>query len=749
MYTIIEKSILNPTVTRMVVEAPLIAAHAEAGQFVIVCAHERGERIPLTIADFDREHGTITIIFQLVGKTTLLLNELNEGDSIPEVAGPLGKASELENIKKVIVVGGGVGCAIAYPQAKALFGAGAQVELVAGFRNRDLVILEPEMRAVSTRLFLLTDDGSYGEHGFVTHRLERLLEEDAYDAVIAIGPLPMMRAVCELTRPQGIRTIVSMNSTMIDGTGMCGCCRLTVGDEVKFACVDGPDFDGHLVNFDEATRRSRVYQAHEEQEREAHRCRLTGQAHEVKKPKVNMAPQKTPMPEQPAALRVQNFDEVALGYTLEMAVNEANRCIDCKNRPCVAGCPVGVDIPAFIQQVAAGDISAAYQILTAANSLPAVCGRVCPQETQCEAVCTRGIKHQPVAIGRLERFVADYMNARECEYAPPAPPNGMSVAVIGAGPAGLTCAADLAKLGYAVTVFEAFHVAGGVLMYGIPEFRLPKTIVQDEIDRLRALGVDIRTNTVAGRTVTMDDLFRMGYKAIFVGSGAGLPNFMNIPGENLIGVYSANEFLTRINLMRSYDDRYDTPLLKMGRVAVIGGGNVTMDAARCARRLDTEQVTVIYRRSDQEMPARAEEVSHAREEEIEFLTLTNITAIHGDEEGRVCSVTCQKMALGEPDDSGRRRPVPVEGSEYELPVDAVIMAIGNSPGRLLKDSGAGFAFDRRGRIVVDDNLGTTQPGVFAGGDAVTGAATVIEAMGAGRKAAAAIDAYCKATETVV
>ncbi len=459
----------------------------------------------------------------------------------------------------------------------------------------------------------------------------------------------------------------------------------------------------------------------------------------------NMDPKKCPMPSQDPNVRNKNFDEVALGYTPEMAVNEAKRCLNCPKKPCQSGCPVGIDIPAFIAKVAEEDFEGAYQVLSASSALPAVCGRVCPQETQCEGKCVRGVKGESVGIGRLERFVADWHREHSTETPVRPAPNGHKVAIIGAGPSGLTAAGDLAKLGYAVTIYEALHLAGGVLVYGIPEFRLPKAIVQKEIDGLKAMGVDIETNMVIGKVLTIDELLNeYGFEAVYIASGAGLPRFMNIPGESLKGVYSANEYLTRINLMKAYRPDSKTPILHSHKVAVVGGGNVAMDAARCAKRLGAEEVYIVYRRGMEELPARKEEVEHAEEEGIIFKTLTNPVEVLGDEDGRVCGMTCVEMELGEPDASGRRRPIVKEGSEFTLDVDTMIMSIGTSPNPLIRSTTPGLETNRHGCIVTngDDGL-TSREGVYAGGDAVTGAATVILAMGAGKHAAKAIDEYIR------
>ena len=465
----------------------------------------------------------------------------------------------------------------------------------------------------------------------------------------------------------------------------------------------------------------------------------------------NMSPKKNPMPSQDPKVRAHNFDEVAIGYTEEMALDEALRCLNCKNMPCSNGCPVNIHIPEFISKIKEGDFEGAYQVISKTSSLPAVCGRVCPQESQCESKCVRGIKGEPVGIGRLERFVADWHNAHSTEAPEVAPSNGHRVAIVGSGPSGLTCAGDRAKKGYKVTVYEALHTAGGVLVYGIPEFRLPKRIVQKEVDNLIAMGVDVETNIVIGKTLTIDELFEQGFEAVFVGSGAGLPNFMNIPGEAYKGVYSANEFLTRSNLMKAYLDDPVTPIMKGGNVAVVGGGNVAMDAARTALRLGAEHVYIVYRRSLEELPARKEEVEHAMEEGVDFRLLNNPVEILGyhnpddrrdPKNGCVVGMKCIRMELGEPDEKGRRRPIPVEGSEFVLDVDTVVIAIGTSPNPLIKSTTKGLDVNKKGGIIVEEGTGkTSREGVYAGGDAVTGAATVISAMGAGKAAAKAIDEY--------
>jgi len=738
---IVERKVLAPSLVMWKLYVPDIAKRVKPGQFVVLRADDRAERIPLTVADFDREAGQITVIFQEVGASTKKLARFQPGQAILDVVGPLGKASHIEKFGTVVCVGGGVGVAPVYPIAKALHQAGNQIISIIGARSKEMLILEEEMKAISHELYVTTDDGTYGHHGFVTDELKRLIDEGRkIDLVLAIGPVVMMRAVSEVTRPYELKTVVSLNSVMIDGTGMCGGCRTTVGGETKFVCVDGPEFDAHKVNYKELMLRQQMYNREERRANWDHTCRLEAQV-EAARPKT-----REKMPEQEPKLRIQNFGEVALGYTRENALREASRCLGCKKPACVEGCPVNVQIPQFVGKMKEGDFEGAIRAIKETNALPAICGRVCPQESQCESKCVLGKKGEPVAVGRLERFAADYELAKgEVTVPEKVAPTGKRVAVVGAGPSGLTVAGELAKMGHEVTIFEALHKAGGVLVYGIPEFRLPKAIVQREVDYVQKLGVKIRTNTIVGQTASVDELFAEGFDAIFVGTGAGLPYFMNIPGENLNGVYSANEFLTRANLMKAYlFPEYDTPIRTAANVAVVGGGNVAMDSARVAKRLGAKNVYLIYRRSRAEMPARAEEAHHAEEEGIDFRLLTNPVRIIGDDKMWVTGIECIKMELGEPDASGRRRPVEKPGSEHVIPVEVVIMAIGQGPNPILTHNTEGLSLRKSGNIEADPETGkTSRKGVFAGGDIVTGAATVILAMGAGRKAAKAIDEYLK------
>jgi glutamate synthase (NADPH/NADH) small chain len=749
------------------VDAPDVAQAARPGHFVMARIDEHGERIPLTVADFDRHRGTVTVVIQAVGKTTLEMMSLRVGDAILDFIGPLGLPSHIEKLDgTVVLVGGGLGVAPIYPQLREYKNRGNRTISIVGFRNRDLIFWEDQFREVSDELIVTTDDGSYGRKGFVTQALADVLaREQGISEVVAIGPIPMMKACCEVTRPFSIPTVVSLNSIMVDGTGMCGSCRVTVGGKMKFACVDGADFDGHLVAFDELSLRQKRFDREEKAALERFRaesnklaslapsnghsaapvslCLLPEPEPAIPAARIpknirTIPPERSPMPHQPAAERVHNFKEVALGLDLAGALQEAERCLRCKKPRCVPGCPVGIDIPGFIAALQRKDIQESYRILKASNALPAVCGRVCPQESQCEATCVVGAKFKPVAIGRLERFVADAAMGRGWDQASAVPAVNKRAAIIGSGPSGLACAGDLARHGVKVTIFEALHVAGGVLKYGIPEFRLPDVIIDAEIENLKKLGVEIRLDTIVGKLFTIPQLLTdMGYDAAFVGTGAGSPKFANIPGEAFNGVFSANEFLTRVNLMRGYRQPiYDTPVGMGKRVAVVGAGNTAMDSCRVAKRMGAEQVTVVYRRSRRESPARIEELEHAIEEGVEFLWLTNPVEILGNDAGWVTGMKVQKMELGEPDASGRRRPVAVEGSEFTLDVDTVIYALGTTANPIISQTTPGLNVNKWGYIEIDEQTGmTSQPGLFAGGDIVTGAATVILAMGAGKRAA--------------
>jgi glutamate synthase (NADPH/NADH) small chain len=675
-------------------------------------------------------------MLQVVGLASHKLDELEVGDRVRDIVGPLGHASEIAEFGTVVCVGGGLGIAPVFPIQRELKHAGNRVISIIGARSKDLLFWEDRMRSESDELIVATDDGSYGEKAFVNQPLGRMLERGVkVDRVVAIGPPVMMRAVAETTRPFGVRTIVSLNSIMIDGTGMCGGCRVEVGGGTRFTCVDGPEFDAHQVNFDLLLSRLSAYSEKESSSYRAHR--------DLEEARVEKAKSRTPMPEQEPGVRAKNFDEVALGYSRDLARAEAARCLQCKKPLCVDGCPVNVDIPGFIREIRDGRDAAAARVLKKTNHLPAVCGRVCPQETQCEALCILGKKGEPVAIGRLERYAADAEAENGAAAVPEIPPaSGKRVAIVGSGPVGLTAGADLALLGHQVMIFEALHAPGGVLAYGIPEFRLPKAIVRRECGYLETLGVEFRLDCPIGPAISVPQLLESGFDAVFIGSGAGLPWFLGIPGENLKGVYSSNEILTRINLMKAYRfPFYDTPVLVGRKVCVAGGGNVAMDSARSMLRLGAEAVTIVYRRTRNELPARAEEVHHALEEGVKLMELVAPVKLLGDEKGWLAGIECQKMELGEPDASGRRRPVPVKGSEHVIPCDQLIVAIGNGPNPILTSSFPGLALDKRGNIPVDADMMTNVPGVFAGGDIVTGAATVIEAMGAGKKAAAAIDRF--------
>lgn len=745
MYEIISKRLLNShEIYRMEIHAPWISLSGKPGQFVIVIPHENGERIPLTISDIVYQRQSVVIVFQVVGETTRQLAAMNEGDDLYTIVGPLGRPSELiekhekGELKRLLFVAGGVGIAPVFPQVKWAFRHGIPTDVIIGARSKDLLFYEDELRAVCHNLHIMTDDGSYGEQGLVTAKVDELCTKGVeYSHCVAIGPLPMMKFVSLTTKKYNLSTIVSLNCMMVDGTGMCGACRVRVGDEVKFCCVDGPEFDGHLVDFDEAARKLKTPDARRYRiatSESGHQCNLAPAVEAA----VAEAKQRQKPREQDPAVRAHNFDEVSFGLTEHQALVEASRCLQCKKPRCVEACPVGINIPQFIQNIKEENFNQAYITISHDSALPAVCGRVCPQETQCEGSCVMGVKNEPIAIGALERFVADNHRA-QAKPQSQCYPAGRKVAVIGSGPSGLTCAGDLAKHGYQVTVFEALHHAGGVLVYGIPEFRLPKQkVVEPEIENLRRLGVEIRTNVIIGKSITIDQLFsEMEYDAVYIASGAGLPKFMGVKGETLIGVVSANELLTRTNLMHGYDEHYDTPIYLGRKVIVVGGGNVAMDAARTALRLGSE-VTVVYRRGQEDMPARREEVHHAMEEGVQFMFQTAPVEILGNEDGTARALRCVKMEMGEPDAKGRRSFKQIEGSETDVEADTIVAALGTSPNPLIRTSTPGLECEPWGGIKADENGQTSRKYIFAGGDAVSGAATVILAMGAGRKAAAAI-----------
>ena len=786
MNKIVKKEQFSEKVYKLVVEAPLIAKARKAGHFVIVRVSEKGERVPLTIAGSDPKKGTITLVVQTVGVSTSKLCMLNEGDYITDVVGPLGRATHIQNFGTVICAGGGVGVAPMLPIIEALKAAGNHVISILAGRNKDLIILEDEVRRSSDEVIIMTDDGSYGQKGVVTVGIEQVIQREHVDRVFAIGPAIMMKFCCLLTQKYNIPTDVSLNTIMVDGTGMCGACRITVGGKTKFVCVDGPEFDGHKVDFDEMLRRSGAFKLEELEamkQYEAHLAQMDKatentafsnsvcgsieqdrvndiplstlldrqaswreELRKMMKPKERTQITRCIMPElDPVYRATTRTEEVNQGLTREQAMTEAKRCLDCANPTCMQGCPVSINIPSFIKNIERGDFLSAARVLKATSALPAVCGRVCPQEKQCEAQCIHVKMNKPaVAIGNLERFAADY--ERECGHiALPevAEKNGRKIAVIGSGPSGLSFAGDMAKLGYDVTVFEALHEIGGVLKYGIPEFRLPNRIVDVEIYNLEQIGVRFVKDCVVGKTISVKDLEDEGYAGIFVGSGAGLPNFMGIPGENSNGIMSSNEYLTRINLMDASNPTFDTPIRKARNVMVVGGGNTAMDSCRTAKRLGAERVFIAYRRSEAEMPARLEEIKHAKEEGIEFLTLHNPIEYHADENGNVTEVVLQKMELGEPDASGRRSPQPIPGATEVIAIDLAIVAVGVSPNPIVPTSIEGLELGRKNTIVVNEEMQTNIPTIFAGGDIVRGGATVILAMGDGRRAAAAMDKYLK------
>lgn len=777
MNKIVLKKQLSEKVFLFEIEAPLIAKSRKAGNFIIVRVGENGERVPLTIADASIERGTITIVVQKVGLSSTKLCNLNEGDYITDVVGPLGNPTHIENFGTVVCAGGGVGVAPMLPIIRALKAAGNRVLSVIAGRSKELVILEDEVRQSSDELIIMTDDGSYGEKGVVTVGIEKFItQEEHVDKVFAIGPPIMMKFCCLMAQKYNVPVEVSLNTIMVDGTGMCGACRLSIGGKTKFVCIDGPEFDGSLVDWDEMFKRMGTFRNVEREEMEHYEEHLNGFVKQAEhhtcetcmdvepttetieeltnrdsewrkelraamKPAERKAIERVMMPElDPVYRATTRTEEVNKGLTKQMAVREAHRCLDCGKPACVEGCPVNINIPSFIKNIERGQFLAAAKVLKSTSALPAVCGRVCPQEKQCESKCIHLKMNEPaVAIGYLERFAADFERESGNIALPDlAPKNGIKVAVVGSGPSGLSFAGDMAKKGYEVHVFEALHEIGGVLKYGIPEFRLPNHIVDVEIENLKKMGVEFQTDCIVGKTITVNQLEAEGFKGIFVGSGAGLPNFMNIKGENALNIMSSNEYLTRVNLMDAANPLADTPLNIGKHVLVVGGGNTAMDSCRTAKRLGGD-VTLVYRRSEAEMPARLEEVKHAKEEGINFLTLHNPIEYIADEKGAVKAAVLQVMELGEPDASGRRSPVPVEDKTVTLDVDQVIVAVGVSPNPLVPKSIEGLELGRKNTIAVNDQMQSSRPEIFAGGDIVRGGATVILAMGDGRRAAASMD----------
>lgn len=771
-FKIISKKQFSEKVFCLEIEAPLIAKSRKPGNFVIVRVDKHSERMPLTIADADIQRGTITLVIQIVGLSSKKLCEKKEGEEIEDLVGPLGNPTHIENFGTVICACGGLGAAPMLPIIRGLKAAGNRVLSVIAGRTADLVIMEDEIRESSDEVIIMTDDGSKGEQGVVTVGIEKFCQQEHIDKAFAIGPPIMMKFSCLMTQKYGISTDVSLNTIMVDGTGMCGACRLSIGGKTKFVCIDGPEFDGALVDWDEMFKRMGTFKDAEKEELEHYEehCYadveggikettdvvmdddptndtidiLTDRNAEWRealrksmKPKERTAIERVKMPElDPEYRATTRLEEVNKGLTKEMALTEAKRCLDCPKPACVEGCPVNINIPSFIKNIERGQFLAAAKVLKNTSALPAVCGRVCPQEKQCESKCIHLKMNEPaVAIGYLERFAADYERQSGNISLPDlAPANGIKVAVVGSGPAGLSFAGDMVKKGYDVYVFEALHEIGGVLKYGIPEFRLPNAIVDVEIENLRKMGVHFQTDVIVGKSISVDELEAQGFKGIFVASGAGLPNFMNIQGENLINIMSSNEYLTRVNLMDAANPKTDTPMNLGKNVLVVGGGNTAMDSCRTAKRLGAN-VTLAYRRSDAELPARAEEVKHAKEEGITFMTLHNPVEYLGDEKGAVKQAVLAVMELGEPDESGRRSPVDT-GKRVTIDVDQVVVAVGVSPNPLVPKSIEGLELGRKNTIAVSDTMQSSRPSIYAGGDIVRGGATVILAMGDGRRAAA-------------
>lgn len=774
MNKILSKEQFSEKVFCIVVEAPLIARSCRAGNFVIVRVDKNSERVPYTIAKADPEKGTLTMVIQEVGLSSTKLCNMEPGEEVLDIVGPLGQASHIENYGTVVCAGGGIGIAAILPILTALKKAGNRVISVLAGRTKELVIMVDDVAEYSDEVIIMTDNGSMGKKGVVTVGVEEVLQREKVDKVLAIGPPMMMKFTSLMAKKYGIPNDVSLNTIMVDGTGMCGACRLTIGGKTKFVCIDGPEFDGDLVDWDEMFKRMGTFKNVEREELErkstevCHATAATKEADKQNKPTLEPAEEtKTPlseltdrkaewrnelrksmkpkerttiervqMPElDPVYRATTRLEEVNKGLTKEMAMREAQRCLDCAKPTCVEGCPVNINIPSFVKNIERGQFLNAARVLKDTSALPAVCGRVCPQEKQCESRCIHLKMNEPaVAIGYLERFAADYERESGNTTLPElAPSNGIKVAVIGSGPAGLSFAGDMVKRGFEVYVFEALHEIGGVLKYGIPEFRLPNKIVEVEVENLSKQGVHFQTDTIIGKTISVNQLKESGFKGIFVGSGAGLPNFMGIPGENSINILSSNEYLTRVNLMDAANPDTDTPIIIGKKVLVVGGGNTAMDSCRTAKRLGAD-VTLVYRRSLEEMPARVEEVKHAQEEGINFLTLHNPKEYIADENGRVCGAILDVMELGEPDESGRRSPKST-GKTVNIECDQVVVAVGVSPNPLVPKSIEGLELGRKNTIAVNEEMQSSIHEIYAGGDIVRGGATVILAMGDGRKAA--------------
>lgn len=797
MNKIVKKEQFSEKVYCFEVEAPLIAKSCRPGNFVIVRVDKRSERVPYTIAKADVKKGTLTMVIQEVGLSSTKFCRLNVGDSVNDIVGPLGSPSKIQKYGTVVCAGGGIGIAAILPILTALKKAGNRVISVLAGRTKELVIMVDDVKAYSDEVIIMADDGSYGQKGVVTVGVEQVIKREHVDKVLAIGPPMMMKFTSLLAKKYGIPNDVSLNTIMVDGTGMCGACRLTIGGKTKFVCIDGPEFDGDLVDWDEMMKRMGTFRNMEKIDMDNYNIMPKATASSITCPdkqenqttetcsagaktsptttkygddnketagenkgnrdeesltdrnaqwrkdlrasmkgKERTSIQRVKMPElDPAYRATTRLEEVNRGLTPELAVMEARRCLDCPKPTCVEGCPVNINIPSFIKNIERGEFLAAAKVLKMTSALPAVCGRVCPQEKQCESRCVHLRMNEPaVAIGHLERFAADYeRESGQASIPAVAPSNGMKVAVVGSGPAGLSFAGDMVKKGFEVYVFEALHEVGGVLKYGIPEFRLPNHIVEAEIENLRKLGVHFQTDTIIGKTISIEELDEKGFKGIFVASGAGLPNFMGIPGENLINVMSSNEYLTRVNLMDAASSDSDTPILLGKKVMVVGGGNTAMDSCRTAKRLGAD-VTLVYRRSEAEMPARLEEVKHAKEEGIKFMTLHNPKEYVGDENGRIAAAVLDVMQLGEPDASGRKRPV-ATGETVTLECDQVVVAVGVSPNPLVPTSIPGLELGRKNTIIVNDQMQSSRENIYAGGDIVRGGATVILAMGDGRRAA--------------